>query len=76
MSIFSNLKYPVSRPPTAAQLEALPPQVYKQWINEVAIGSDSALTPAFTAGVLSRVDDEMMQRGIDRLECIVYSLDE
>lgn len=31
MSLFHVIKYPISNPPTASQLEALPPKLFRRW---------------------------------------------
>lgn len=79
MSIFMAVKYPISLPPTAGQLEAIPHVIYQQWFDEI-IDPDgqtsSRLTPQMMAKVMARCGTEDIQTAIDRLRCIIYCLDE
>ena len=76
MSVFSNLRYPISMPPTRAQLEALPRDLYNQWVHEVISGNTSDLTPELIAEVLGRSQNDDIRNVVERLRCLVYGLDE
>ena len=76
MSIFSSLRYPISVPPTAAQLEALPHDVYNQWLDEVGILTHNNYSPDLMAYVLNRLSEEDARVFVERLQCIIYGLDE
>ena len=75
MSVFMAIKYPISVPPTAAQLEALPHEVYTQWMTEISLGEVN-LPKALMANTLRRCAPADIRNAVERLQCIIYGLDE
>ena len=37
MTLFSSIKYPISNPPTQAELDALPEKIYKSWLRSMGL---------------------------------------
>ena len=78
MSLLSSLRYPISMPPTRAQLEALPHDVYTQWLTEMRCeySGKNFPEPFLIAEVLHKCDQDSVRPMVERLQCIVYGLDE
>jgi hypothetical protein len=52
MSLFDVIKYPISFPPQRSQLQALPPELYNEWINKSTwqnVSSESRGDPQWVA---------------------------
>jgi hypothetical protein len=67
VTIFHVLKYPISNPPTAEELEALPPKIFYEWIKTIYYSNTYQTTPSKTAKLLHSMYGTMF---IDR-ECVV-----
>lgn len=77
MSLLSTIRYPISMPPTRAQLEALPYDIFIQWLEECGMGNRSQHpSPGLMAEVLHKCDADSVRPTIERLQCIIYGLDE
>ena len=77
MSLFSVLRYPISVPPAVAQLEALPHEVYAQWMNEIfGAQYDQQRTNKTIVVKIMKGNPDIASSAIERLQCIIYGLDE
>lgn len=79
MTIFNVIRYPISSPPTLAELEALPLDVYARWVRKTfhigGIGKVS--TPDQVHSLLSRVhsdDTEFWESYIEDLRTMISRL--
>lgn len=82
MTVFSNIKYPISCPPTAQQLESLPEHLYKLWLTH-GVGAKEYYSPATIATALKQIyskatpqDIVILDASCQRLRDAIFALDE
>jgi len=78
MSIFSNIKYPISHPPTEEELQAIPRRAYNTWANYVfqPHRNPSEYTMYLLMSTLLDNDPKQYKTNHDLLKDLIFQIDE